>query len=164
MTDAPRLAGYVEVWWQACDGLTTLLETIPADRWSTPTDLPGWDVHAVVAHTAHLEAVLAGDGPLRPLLETEIARLGLTGRVRITGWLAGSDVRREIESAYAMFDIDPKVKCVVVTGEGRIFCAGADLEIQDLPAASTRSLVKPQPLTMQRVPAVCDYDRVRSVC
>lgn len=38
-------------------------------------------------------------------------------------------MRREIESAYAMFDIDPKVKCVVVTGDGRIFCAGADLEI-----------------------------------
>ena len=58
--DTSRLAGYVEVWWQACDDLTTLLETIPSDRWSTPTDLPGWDVHAVVAHTAHLEAVLAG--------------------------------------------------------------------------------------------------------
>ena len=28
-----------------------------------------------------------------------------------------------------MFDVDPKVKCIVVTGDGRIFCAGADLEI-----------------------------------
>jgi uncharacterized protein (TIGR03083 family) len=59
-TDAARLAGYVEVWWQAVDDFTTLLEDLPADAWSTPTDLPGWDVHAVVAHTAHLEAVLAG--------------------------------------------------------------------------------------------------------
>ena len=58
--DAARLAGYVDVWWQACDDFTTLLERVPAERWSTPTDLPGWDVHAVVAHTAHLEAVLAG--------------------------------------------------------------------------------------------------------
>lgn len=38
-------------------------------------------------------------------------------------------MRSEVERAYAMFDVDPKVKCVVVTGDGRIFCAGADLEI-----------------------------------
>ena len=30
------------------------------NAWATPTDLPGWDVHAVAAHTAHLEAILAG--------------------------------------------------------------------------------------------------------
>ena len=58
--DAARLAGYIDVWWQACDDFTTLLEEVPAEQWSAPTDLPGWDVHAVVAHTAHLEAVLAG--------------------------------------------------------------------------------------------------------
>jgi enoyl-CoA hydratase/carnithine racemase len=38
-------------------------------------------------------------------------------------------MRAEIESAYAMFDADERVKCIVVTGSGRIFCAGADLEI-----------------------------------
>lgn len=38
-------------------------------------------------------------------------------------------MREEICSAYAMFDVDDRVKCVVVTGDGRIFCAGADLEI-----------------------------------
>ena len=37
-------------------------------------------------------------------------------------------MRAEIESAYAMFDADERVKCVVVTGDGRIFCAGADLD------------------------------------
>jgi colanic acid/amylovoran biosynthesis glycosyltransferase len=45
------------------------------------------------------EAVLAGDGPMRSAIESEIARLGLPGKVRITGWLSGADVRREIESA-----------------------------------------------------------------
>ena len=58
--DSERLVGYVEVWWQAVDDFTTLLEQLPADAWATPTDLPGWDVHAVAAHTAHLEALLAG--------------------------------------------------------------------------------------------------------
>jgi hypothetical protein len=38
-------------------------------------------------------------------------------------------MRAEIESAYAMFDADERVKCIVVTGSGRIFCAGADLGI-----------------------------------
>jgi uncharacterized protein (TIGR03083 family) len=60
MSDRERLAGYVDVWWEAIDDFTRLLETLPADDWSTPTDLPGWDVHACAAHTAHLEAVLAG--------------------------------------------------------------------------------------------------------
>jgi uncharacterized protein (TIGR03083 family) len=60
MSDRERLAGYVEVWWQAVDDLTTLLEELPAEDWATPTDLPGWDVHAIAAHTAHLEGVLAG--------------------------------------------------------------------------------------------------------
>ena len=60
MSDRERLAGYVEVWWQAVEDFTALLEETPAALWSTPTDLPGWDVHAVAAHTAHLEGVLAG--------------------------------------------------------------------------------------------------------
>ena len=60
MSDRERLAGYVDVWWEAIDDFTQLLESLPADEWSTPTDLPGWDVHACAAHTAHLEAVLAG--------------------------------------------------------------------------------------------------------
>ena len=37
-------------------------------------------------------------------------------------------MREEIETAYAMFDVDERVKCIVVTGTGRIFCAGADLD------------------------------------
>ncbi|MGI8644974.1 MAG: maleylpyruvate isomerase family mycothiol-dependent enzyme [Nocardioides sp.] len=61
MSDQDRLAGYVEVWWQAVDDFTSLLEETPAAQWATPTDLPGWDVHAVAAHTAHLEGILAGN-------------------------------------------------------------------------------------------------------
>jgi glycosyltransferase involved in cell wall biosynthesis len=45
------------------------------------------------------ELVLAGDGPLRPMIEAEIRRLGLASHVRITGWLDGTAVRREIEAA-----------------------------------------------------------------
>lgn len=58
--DADRLAGYVEVWWRAIDDFTALLEQVSDAEWSTPTDLPGWDVHAIAAHVAHLEGLLAG--------------------------------------------------------------------------------------------------------
>lgn len=60
MTDELRLAEYIDVWWEAVDDFTGLLESLEEADWSAPTDLPGWDVHAVAAHTAHLEAVLAG--------------------------------------------------------------------------------------------------------
>lgn len=35
----------------------------------------------------------------------------------------------EMERAFAMFDVDDRVKAIVVTGHGKMFCAGADLEM-----------------------------------
>lgn len=58
--DAARLASLVAVWWEAVDSFTRVLEHVEDDQWSVPTDLPGWDVRAVAAHTAHLESLLAG--------------------------------------------------------------------------------------------------------
>ena len=60
MTDQERLSALVAVWWEAVDSFTRLLEHVGDDQWASPTDLPGWDVRAVAAHTAHLEALLAG--------------------------------------------------------------------------------------------------------
>ena len=60
MNDQERLAAYVEVWWIAIDDFTKLLETIPSEQWLTETDLAGWNVRAIAAHTAHLESILAG--------------------------------------------------------------------------------------------------------
>jgi uncharacterized protein (TIGR03083 family) len=62
MSDAERLATYVETWWQAVGDFTALLDTLPEDAWALPTDLAGWDVKAIASHTAHLESLLAG-GP-----------------------------------------------------------------------------------------------------
>lgn len=60
MSDQDELSGYADIWWQAVNDFTDLLEHLSPEQWSAPTDLPGWDVHAVAAHTAHLEAILAG--------------------------------------------------------------------------------------------------------
>ncbi len=60
MTDREKLAGFVEIWKTACADFIALARTIPDDQAHLPTDLEGWDVADNVAHTAHLEAVLAG--------------------------------------------------------------------------------------------------------
>ena len=60
-TDAStELTTAVATWWRAINDFTTLLEELDAADWSRPTDLAGWDVHDVAAHTAHLESLLVG--------------------------------------------------------------------------------------------------------
>jgi len=49
-----------------------------------------------------LELVLAGDGELRPQIESAIARHGIGASVRITGWISSEEVRREILDARAL--------------------------------------------------------------
>lgn len=51
----------VEVLTKEWEDIATLLEQLDDAAWSTPTDLPGWDVKAVVAHIIGIEATLAGD-------------------------------------------------------------------------------------------------------
>src|SRR5208283_24304 len=46
--------------------------------------------------------VLVGDGPMRPIIEEQIRRLGLDQQVRVTGWMSNDDVRQEILAARAL--------------------------------------------------------------
>jgi glycosyltransferase involved in cell wall biosynthesis len=48
------------------------------------------------------ELVLAGDGELRQELEASVARRGISNRVRITGWLDGENVRKELLASRAL--------------------------------------------------------------
>jgi glycosyltransferase involved in cell wall biosynthesis len=56
----------------------------------------------LVAEGEPVEMVLAGDGPMRGVIEQQMRRLALEGRVRITGWLSNDAVRREILAARAL--------------------------------------------------------------
>jgi colanic acid/amylovoran biosynthesis glycosyltransferase len=47
------------------------------------------------------QLALAGDGEMRPEIESLIAKLKLQGRVRITGWISSAEVRDEILAARA---------------------------------------------------------------
>lgn len=58
--DTERLARLIDIWQQSLDGFLLLLEDTPESVWDRPTDLPGWSVHDVVAHLAHLESLLTG--------------------------------------------------------------------------------------------------------
>ncbi|MCZ4498678.1 MAG: hypothetical protein JWQ74_1231 [Marmoricola sp.] len=60
MTDAPRLAELVETWREAVAEFVALARDLPEDQWHRATDLDGWSVKDNVAHTAHLEGILAG--------------------------------------------------------------------------------------------------------
>jgi uncharacterized protein (TIGR03083 family) len=63
MTDTPEagtLWRYVETWHRACSDFVALARGIGEDDADRATDLAGWSVRDNVAHTAHLEAVLAG--------------------------------------------------------------------------------------------------------
>ena len=54
------------------------------------------------ARGGDFQLTLVGDGEMRPVIEEQIARLGLTGSVSITGWASSEDVRKTILSSRAM--------------------------------------------------------------
>lgn len=56
----------------------------------------------LAASDRRFELVLAGDGPMRGEIEALIAKVGLAGRVRITGWLDAQGVRGELRDARAL--------------------------------------------------------------
>ena len=58
--------------------------------------------HRLAQKGIMFELVLAGDGETRAEAEMLITRYGLTGQVRITGWLSSDQVRKEILAARAL--------------------------------------------------------------
>ncbi len=118
MADAPdeELVELVEIWHRACTDFVTLVRQIPREQWDLPTDLPGWSVKDNVAHTAHLEAVLAGTpeetievapaphllGPMSYYTEQGV----LARRDRDMGSLA-DEIEKAVAIRYAALRADP---------------------------------------------------------
>jgi colanic acid/amylovoran biosynthesis glycosyltransferase len=59
-------------------------------------------LHRLREQGTRVQLVLAGDGEMRPEVETLIAELGIADQVRITGWIGGHTVKREILDARAL--------------------------------------------------------------
>jgi uncharacterized protein (TIGR03083 family) len=112
----PRLVQLVEIWHRACADFVALVREIAPEQGHLPTDLPGWSVKDNVAHTAHLEAVLAG-APEETIEVGEAAHLtDLTSYYTEQGVLARRDrglgaladeIERSVASRYADLTADP---------------------------------------------------------
>lgn len=50
----------IALWHTAVGDFRAFAAEVTDEEWQLPTDLPGWDVAAVVAHVAHLEHVVSG--------------------------------------------------------------------------------------------------------
>ena len=118
MNDQERLAQSVEIWKRACADFVALARTLGPEEEHVATDLEGWDVHDNVAHTAHLEAVLAGapeetiEVPPAPHIK------GVTGYYTEQGVLARRDrtlaeladeIEDAVERRYATLLADPPI-------------------------------------------------------
>ncbi|MDI3314164.1 MAG: maleylpyruvate isomerase family mycothiol-dependent enzyme [Mycobacterium sp.] len=63
------LSGLFAVW----DAIDRLLEGLPETGWRVPTPLPGWTVHAVVAHLIGTELTLLGNAV--PVVDIDVTAL-----------------------------------------------------------------------------------------
>ncbi|MGH3739585.1 MAG: maleylpyruvate isomerase family mycothiol-dependent enzyme [Micromonosporaceae bacterium] len=114
--DREQLAALIEMWRGAVDDFVALARGLDEAALARPTDLPGWNVKALVSHVAHLESDLAGDP--QPQVEVPPAA-HVTGPLNIyteSGVIARADrtlgeLVAEIESAagrrYAALCADP---------------------------------------------------------
>jgi uncharacterized protein (TIGR03083 family) len=106
----------VEVWHDACTDFVALVRELSPEEGELPTDLPGWSVKDNVAHTAHLEAVLAGtpeetihvdEAPhLRGLMNYYTEQGVLARRGRTLAELA-DEIEQAVATRYAALQADP---------------------------------------------------------
>lgn len=59
-------------------------------------------VARLIASGSDVRLVLAGDGPMRRVIEQRVAELGLHSHVSITGWLSGAEVKLWLQRCKAM--------------------------------------------------------------
>src|ERR1017187_1587269 len=74
---------------------------------------------------------------IRVKVEDDLGRLTLNRPERLNA--VGATMLQELAEAARWFDSHRELRVVIVSGEGRIFCAGADLRDSPVAAASARS-------------------------
>lgn len=104
MSDAKLLAGYIATWKRACADFVALGRTLTPEELEAETDLEGWNVFDNIAHTAHLEHVLATGEEETIEIETGPHVKGLTGWYTEQGVIArrgrkAGDLLDELEAA-----------------------------------------------------------------
>ena len=57
-----------------------------------------------MADIAECRMTVVGDGPLRPSLEKRVHSLGISDRVRFTGWLTREALRQELQKSWALIN------------------------------------------------------------
>ncbi len=102
MSDEQLLAGYIKTWREVCADFLTLARSLDAADWDRPTDLEGWSVRDNVAHTAHLESVLAGAPEETAPVETAAHVKSLSGHYTEQGVRARAD--RTVDDLVAEFE------------------------------------------------------------
>ena len=116
MSDAELLAGYIAIWKRACADFIALGRSLAPEELELETDLDGWDVFDNIAHTAHLEHVLATGEEETIQIDDAPHIKSLTGMYTEQGVVARrgrgvETVLDELEAAVAarsaMLDADP---------------------------------------------------------
>jgi uncharacterized protein (TIGR03083 family) len=111
-----RLQAYVDVWWEAARDFTDLAASLAEDDWAKPTDLPGWDVKAVVSHVAHLEGILAGAPHERADIEEaahvrgpmgKFTEIGVVTRREVAPEVIVAELRRHVTARHDALTADP---------------------------------------------------------
>ncbi|MGJ9411793.1 maleylpyruvate isomerase family mycothiol-dependent enzyme [Aeromicrobium sp. CF4.19] len=102
------LQTYVDAWRHSGQAVLDLAEDVADHEWMLSTDLPGWTVHDVLAHLAHLEAVLAGQVPDTEVDATAsgVVSTYTEGGVQTRRTHSTSDILAELRAALATRDAD----------------------------------------------------------
>lgn len=58
---------------------------------------------------------------------TKVVVVTLHRPTKHNAWI--DEMVQELVTAYRLFDVDDRVRAIVLTGSGKMFCAGADLEV-----------------------------------
>lgn len=105
------LAAHLAAWRDSCDRVLDLCRGLAPADWSRPTDLPGWTVHDVVAHLAHVESQLA-DGRLetgthRREMAPDATRRGVESRREVEPAALVDELASAVDRRVAALSADP---------------------------------------------------------